>query len=191
MAAGVGYWRESDGSSVTRDQAEAAWADAAHRRLGQLARSYHATIEYGQLAEEIQTETGIRSTVPMRHWIGGLLGQVADRGQESGEPPLTALVVQKDSGMVGEGYDYVLRIGGLEPIHDPAEREDHAARARIECYKWAGVNEPSDGWRAALAPALQRKRQWAATKATPPPVAVTCPTCWTALPATGICDNCG
>jgi hypothetical protein len=126
----------------------------------------------------------------MRHWIGGLLGQVEDVAYAAGEPPLTSLVVQKGTGVVGEGYDYVLEIRGLEPIHDPAEREDHAALSRLECHQWAGVPEPAGGWKPALAPSLQRAREWKAKQASPEKPAALCPRCHMALPLSGQCDNC-
>lgn len=191
MTSGQGYWREEDGSAVSRDDAEAAWGDAAHARLAQLARSYHATIEYGQIAEEIQADTGIRTSVPMRHWIGGVLGRVADLGLARDEPPLTALVVQRGTGMVGDGYDYVLSIAGLHPIHDAVERETHAASARLRCYRWAGVPEPTTGWKAAFAPALQKSLDWKAAQKSPEAVPVMCPNCFIALPLSGQCDSCG
>lgn len=191
MTEGRGYWRVVDGSDVSRDRAEAAWRDAAHARLARLATSYHGTIEYGQLAEAIQADTGIRTSVPMRHWIGGVLGRVADLGLARSEPPLTALVVQKGTGMVGDGYDYVLEIAGLRPIDDPVERENHAAFARLRCYQWAGVPEPHGGWVASLAPALQRSRDRKAAQTRPEVAPVTCPNCFIALPISGQCDTCG
>lgn len=191
MTVGQGYWRKSDGSAVSRDDAEAAWRDAAHMRLARLATSYQSTVEYGQLAEQIQADTGIRTSVPMRHWIGGVLGRVADVDLAKGEPPLTALVVQKGTGMVGDGYDYVLTIGGLDPIHDPVERENHAALARLRCYQWAGVPEPPNVWKATLAPALRRARDRRAAKKTPEAAPLPCPNCFIALPLSGQCDSCG
>lgn len=191
MTRGKGYWRDADGSAVTREEAESAWCAAGHVVLAGVARSYHATIEYGHLAEEIQSQSGIRTSVPMRHWIGGVLGLVADLGQRSDQPPLTALVVQKGTGMVGVGYDYVLRIGGLTPIDDPSEREDHAALARLDCYRWAGVAEPRGGWKPALAPALQRAREWRDRTSAPEKPSRSCPRCSLTLPLTGVCDECG
>jgi hypothetical protein len=188
MTSPKGYWRVEDSSMVTREEAEAAWCTAAHVRLAALAGSYHATTEYGQLAADIQADTGIKTSMPMQHWIGALLGRVADRGVASGEPPLSALVVQKGTGMVGDGYDYVLRIGGLQPIEDPAAREDHAAQARIDCYRWAGVPEPSAGWKPALAPTLQRTRERLVRQSTPEKVPTLCPRCSLAMPLTGVCD---
>jgi hypothetical protein len=97
----------------------------------------------------------------------------------SGEPPLTSLVVGQDDDL-------------------------HAARLRLECYRWAG-SAPADGGvpaplsvtvnrppRAARAPRAAREPKAPAPKRvakTDKPVAV-CPNCFMALPATGVCDNC-
>ncbi|TJZ99792.1 hypothetical protein FCI23_44375 [Actinacidiphila oryziradicis] len=52
-----------------------------------------------------------------------------------GEPPLTALAVHTDDGMVAEGYKEVLKVAGEPPLDDVLERELHAARARLACYR--------------------------------------------------------
>ena len=52
---GRGYWRESDGESLTPEEAYDTWASYAYDILVGVARSYHAVIEYGALAEEAQT----------------------------------------------------------------------------------------------------------------------------------------
>lgn len=191
MSASAAYWRLEAHAPVSKEAAEAAWSAAAHQRLAQLARSYHATIEHGQLAKEIQVSSGVRTRVPMRHWIGRALGMVADAVHAANEPPLTALVVQKGTGMVGEGYDCVLRVAGQTPLDDPVEREDHAARARLECYQWAGVSEPAGGWTPALAPALEQSRRRRSAASSPEKVLVLCATCHVVLPVSGQCDGCG
>jgi hypothetical protein len=92
----------------------------------------------------------------------------------SGQPPLTSLVVGRDDDL-------------------------YAARLRLECYRWAGsapagggepaplsvtVNKPPRAAREPKAPAPKRVAK------SDKPIAV-CPSCFMALPATGICDNCG
>ena len=190
MAERSGYWTVVDGQPVSKQDAETAWAEAARVRLGEVAASYHATIEYGALADEIQVSSGIRSRVPMRHWIGGVLGDVARGNRDHAAPPLTALVVQAGTGMVGDGYDEVLRLAGMVPIHDPVEREDHAATARLECYRWAGAELPPGGGRPALAPRLRAARERAARLRRPSSPPNLCPTCSIAMPVTGVCDSC-
>ena len=39
----------------------------------------------------------------VRNWIPGVIELVAERCVTEGVPPLTSLVVRKDTGMVGEG----------------------------------------------------------------------------------------
>lgn len=94
--------------------------------------------------------------------------------------------------MVGEGYDAVLAIEGVPLLADVMQRENHAAQARLECYRWAHASGlPTDGGSPALAPKLAAavdRRRRAATPARPTAV---CSTCHMAVPATGVCDNCG
>jgi hypothetical protein len=52
------------------------------------------------LAQELQKRSGIQPVVPMRYWIGGMLGLVADRYISAGEPTLTSLC-KRQSGLVG------------------------------------------------------------------------------------------
>ncbi len=70
---GRGYWRESDGESLTPKEAYDIWASYAYDILIGVARSYHAVIEYGALAEQGQAVSGVRTSVPFRHWIGRVL----------------------------------------------------------------------------------------------------------------------
>ena len=90
----------------------------------------------------------------MRSWVGRVLTLVAQGNHERNEPPLTALVVHKSDGMVGAGYDTVLKLAGEPTFEDPDDREKHAAGARLECYRWAGATLPDDGGKAALSPRL-------------------------------------
>ncbi|NYI99986.1 hypothetical protein HNR19_000685 [Nocardioides thalensis] len=82
----------------------------------------------------------------------------------------------------------------------PKFRATEAARAVLEGI---GIDDPvPPGWEPpppapepAAVPARKPARPRAAPKpkapAKPEPVAKICPTCFMALPATGICDNCG
>ena len=126
----------------------------------------------------------------IRNWIGGVLEIVVHKCAREGSPALTALVVRKNSGMVGEGYDAVLRAEGIPPLEDEMQRENHAAQARLACYRWAKAPDlPPDGGTAALAPILAAKvaRQ---RKSTPARPSAFCPHCNMAIPTTGRCDNC-
>lgn len=168
------------------------WASAAYDILVEVAGRYHGVIEYGELGEAVQERTGVTTRSAIRNWIGGVLELVVQRCHRDGLPALTALVVRKDSGMVGDGYDAVLRIEGIAPHDDVMEREEHAARARLECYRWAGAPDlPADGGEPALAPKLAQKVQRRRRAERSERAAQVCPVCFMAIPATGVCDNCG
>jgi hypothetical protein len=184
-----GYWRESDGAALAAEVAYQVWASEAYQVLGGVARTYHAVITYRELAEEAQKVSGVRTSVPFRRWIGRVLYLVVQRAQSQGDPPLTALVVHSTDGRVGEGYKAVLEAAGEHPVDDDLERERHAARARLDCYRRRGAALPPGGGVPALAPRLQAAviRRRSQNEAAPP----VCPTCFIELPATGICDSCG
>lgn len=167
------------------------WAATAYDILVEVAGRYHAVIEYSELGEEIQRRSGVRTGMAIRNWIGGVLEVVVHRCAREDIPALTALVVRKNTGMVGEGYDAVLRLEGISPLEDAMQRENHAAQARLQCYRWAkAADVPPDGGAPALAPRLaatvERQR-----KAQPQRPVRVCPDCNMAVPATGACDNCG
>src|ERR1700733_14511470 len=128
-----GFWREPDGAALAAEAAYQAWANEAYQVLGGVASTYHAVITYGELAQEAQKASGVRTSVPFRHWIGKVLFLVVQRAQRQGDPPLTALVVHTNDGKVGEGYKAVLESAGEPPVTDELEREYHAASARLEC----------------------------------------------------------
>lgn len=183
------FWREADGSVVGRQDAYVAWAGAAYPRLLAVATGYHQLITYGELAADVQNETGIRTSLPVVYWIGPVLALVVAETRRRGDPPLTALVVHADDGMVGEGYKLVLSTVGEAPIDDDLAREEHAASARLECYRQFCSEMPEDGGVPALAPKLYAKRHGKqAAPEVPPP---TCPRCHLVLPLSGICDGCG
>jgi hypothetical protein len=164
------------------------WAEEAYAVLVDVARTYHAVITYKELGKEVQERSGIRTRALLHNWIGPVLGKVVREAHRRGDPPLTALVVHSDDGMVGSGYKEVLEVAGQAPVHEVREREQHAAAARLECYKRFGATLPPGGGVAALAPSYQAtiERQRARI-AEPPPV---CAGCFVELPTTGICDSC-
>jgi hypothetical protein len=194
------YWRTTDDEvetsiedpleDLTRELAEEAWVPEARRILTRVAGTYHAVINYSDLAAEIQETSGVRSRLQVRTWIGPVLAQVAHDNHDRDEPALTALVVHKTDGTVGAGYDEVLTLTGVPAIDDPLAREKHAAAARLACYEWAGADLPTGGGKAALSPrydqiqARLRKERRAAEQ---PAI---CATCFMAIPPTGLCDNC-
>jgi hypothetical protein len=174
-----GFWHEPDGTPTSETIALETWARTAHDVLARTAATYHAVIRDSELAEELQATTHIRTTRSLDRWLPKVLGPIDVFCDHAGEPRLTSLV-----------------IGTSDDLE--------AARARLECYRWAG-SAPADGGvpaqlpgsaprrtsrprtatsRSGAAPAPKRR-----VAKTDRPVAV-CPSCFMALPATGICDNC-
>ncbi|MFD8756490.1 hypothetical protein ACFV0O_36760 [Kitasatospora sp. NPDC059577] len=199
-----GYWRVSDGVAVGATQAHIVWTRAAYPALVEVAGRYHAVISYADLAEALQEASGVRTRVNHRHWIGKVLSLVVLEAHRRGDPPLTALVVNATDGKVGPAYQEVLAVAGQPPLVEEMDREQHAAAARLACYRHFGADLPADGGTPALAPRLlasvARKkaapRTAAATTTAGTPAAVPrppaiCPTCFLELPATRVCDSCG
>ncbi|GAA4525592.1 MULTISPECIES: hypothetical protein [Nonomuraea] len=184
-----GYWHVADGTPVTAAKAREIWAREAYPLLVDVARTYRAVITYKELADRIQETSGIRTRALLHNWIGRVLSEVLREAHRRGDPPLTALVVHTDDGMVGEGYKEVLEVAGEPPVGNALDRELHAARSRLECYRHFGAILPPDGGVPALAPryqaAVDRRR---AHSEKPPRV---CSRCFMQLPATGVCDTCG
>lgn len=176
------------GSVPTGEAARDAWAAEAYAVLTGVAKTYHAVITYKELAEEIQSRTGLRTKALLHNWIGPILGRVVREAHHRGDPPLTALVVHTDDGKVGSGYKEVLAVAGQPPVEDELEREHHAAAARLACYRRFGATLPPDGGVPSLAPKLSltlARRRERADK----PIQI-CGRCFVQLPTTGVCDSC-
>ena len=183
-----GTYREVDKSAVSSSDALAAWVFEARPALERTAKTYHSTITYKDLAEEVQAESGIRTRRLLQHWIGDVLGTVARDCNAAGEPLLSALCVRSD-GSVGPGYAVaVVENFGGEP---PDDLDMHAAEERLRCYCYFGAELPADGGRPALtkqvAAARKRAKQQPSLTESSRPI---CPTCNLMLPVTGQCDNC-
>jgi hypothetical protein len=187
MTAPSGTFRESDESPVPMADAKLAWADVARSVLERVATKYDARINYGELAEEIQDRSGIRTRMLMHYWIGDVLGTVSRGCHAAGEPLLSSLCVHQD-GTIGDGYAIALAeaYGG----EAPADLEMHAAEERLKCYRYFGADVPAAGGRPRLPRQIESRRFALARRQredTPPLI---CPTCNLALPKTGRCDNC-
>jgi hypothetical protein len=59
------------------------WAVVAFEKLIDTARRYNDYVTYKQLADEVQTGTGITTKTLLPNWIGAVLGSVADRCQRA------------------------------------------------------------------------------------------------------------
>ena len=178
-----------DASDLGNEAARTAWAGAAREILLEVAGRYHALVTYRELAGLVQLRTGIRTNQLVHYWIGDVLVRVARICADRDEPLLSALCVKED-GSAGAGYvKAVVTVRG-ELVGDP---DDHAAAERLACYRTFGADVPDDGGKPALAPkvAALRARERARQATRPRFEGQVCPTCNMAIPATGVCDNCG
>ncbi|WP_232679543.1 hypothetical protein [Nocardioides sp. R-C-SC26] len=207
-----GFWHEADGRGTSEAIALEAWARAAHPILEEAAQRYHAVVEDHVLAEQVQVESGIRTTRHFDKWLVKVLVPLAALHERDGYPLLAALVVD-GNGWVGERHDDVLRALSRPIPGGVAVREQQAAHDRLACYQWAG-SAPEDGGvaapvalraggrarraasgstsaagRAPRASREPRPAKPARVAATDRPVTI-CPRCFMALPATGVCDTC-
>jgi hypothetical protein len=176
-----GFWHEPEGTPTSEALALETWTPIAHEILVRTAGTYHAVVRETALAEELLATSSIRTTRHHDRWLSKVLAPIALLCEHNGEPPLTSLVV-----------------GASDDLE--------AARQRLECYRWTG-SAPADGGVPAQLPGSAPKRAARPRSATrtserspartpaprvaktDKPVAV-CPTCFMALPATGVCDNC-
>ena len=183
-------YKVDDESAVSVEDAQAAWVGVARPALERTAGKYQATITYAELAEEVQSGSGIRTRKLLQNWIKDVLGTVAKTCHENGEPLLAALCVRAD-GSVGPGYaKSVVEIFGGEPPEDP---DMHAAEERLKCYRHFGAELPADGGTATLTPQVAAARRRIRVVKRPSPAETsrpTCPTCHLMLPISGQCDNC-
>jgi len=68
-----GTYREAYRQAVSMTDAKAAWIPLAREALLRVARVYHGLINYGELADELQTRSGIKTRQLMHYWIGDAL----------------------------------------------------------------------------------------------------------------------
>jgi hypothetical protein len=171
-----GFWHEAGGTPTSETVALEAWVRVAHDVLSRTAGTYHAVVREADFAEELQATSGIRTTRPYGRWLDKVLAPVARLCDHAGQPPLDSLVVSP--------YDDL-----------------QAARRRLECYRWAGSAPADGGEPAPLSVTRNRPARAMRTPREPKPPApkrvaksdkpvTVCPSCFMALPATGICDNC-
>lgn len=175
-------------SEVGAEVAGLAWAHAARLELIETARRYRSVTTYKDLSARVQQQTGIETRQVLQHWVGDVLLRVARDCAVRGEPNLASLCVNA-AGSVGEKYRPTA--SGLTGTA-PEASDDHAAEARLECYRYFGAPDlPADGGIPALTVKLAATRSRNRRNAHEARVIRTCPTCHLAVPATGVCDTCG
>ncbi len=180
-------YRVADGSEVSTPDSRQAWADAARPILEGVAGTYNATIGDGDLAEQVQVDSGVVTTQLSRYWIAKVMGLVAADCAGRDEPMLGALCIRHD-GSIGGGYaDAVTKARGAAP----EDIEVHAAAERLACYESFGATMPNGGGRPTLTPEVSARRDRARSARGEPAIPrTTCPTCFMLLPHTGQCDEC-
>lgn len=195
-------WIEA--ATLGPETAHATWALAARQVLEGVATDYHAFVTVPDLAGRVQERSRIRTRAKPGTWMGDVLFRVAQDCHRTRSPLLNALCVQPGGTMGGWYADTVLTVRG-DAVTDP---EQHAAEERLDCYRVFGAVLPDGGGVPALArpaPAARAPRAASgARSASPRPRAVAvrkparkepdppkvCPSCFMALPATGVCDMC-
>ncbi len=191
----TGSWREASDTGL--EASHAAWAGAARDVLLQAARRYRSVVTVDELATQVMYRTGIRTGGSTTDWLADVLRLLAEQCVARDEPLLPSLCVRHD-GRVTEQYAVAV---GAATGFPPPDAAEHAARQRLECYRhFKAAGLPADGGAAARAPRAARPRTPRAAKPapspsratrTPPAPVATCPTCYMALPVTGVCDTCG
>ena len=173
-------------------EARSAWVPLARESLLQTAQTYNAYVTYRDLAEELQSKSGIRTKQLTHYWIGKVLGAVSHECHQLDEPLLSSLCVHQN-GSVGASYGSALdeTYGGPRPD----DLDVAAAEERLKCYGHFGAQVPADGGQPTLTPMLAatRKKRALATRAKAAiEVEVErgiCPECHLRLPSSGRCGS--
>ncbi|GEE00338.1 hypothetical protein nbrc107696_07840 [Gordonia spumicola] len=218
-AAGTTAFREPGEYPIPFADALDAWAPVARDFLIETARVYGSLLTQAELASKVQSETGIRAGRPVRLWIDDLLAAVT-RLRTDDEPLLASLCVRLDESVgdaylhvldvAGRAtpedpdrdaavarFDCYVFAGaamppGAKPVLAPCVAERRAARkpARATTPRKTAAPKGEPKPKAAAKPKAAKPAKQAkplAPEDRPPRL---CPTCFTALPATGRCGYC-
>lgn len=170
----------------------ARWTPVALDVLRETASRYGAVITVSDLVDEVLKRTRVESPTTRRTWVGDLMEITALAAARAGDPPLTSLAVRRD-GTVGEVYGRAVLAATGDVVKDVEQR---AAEDRLRCYKALATDLPADGGTPRPAGPRRATHSGNATRAARAKRTVDakpaqfCVTCFTALPATGVCDYC-
>ncbi|MGO4856247.1 hypothetical protein [Arthrobacter sp. 2MCAF14] len=188
MAILPGTWREPHRDvEIHFPQAIEEWAEASVPVLEEVARTYGACITYKDLASRLFDATGIHTRMLVQNLSARLLNRVIRICLDRDLPALSSLVVHATDGMVGSGFDEVLRAAGRVLPGTELERERAAAAERLTCYRAYCPEVPADAV-AQLTPTYEARIN-PVKKDAPRPKPV-CVVHGIQLPATGVCDDC-
>lgn len=165
-----------------------AWAGAAREILTEVAGHYLGVVTYADLAEQVQSRTGLRTRSPYRSWIGGVLARVVASCRADGLPPLSSLVAHRaDGGIEPEEGTVEARFACYRRFADDVPAESIALADEAARVKKIAVEEAARERRPKAQAAAPRTRRQSAPEE-PPKI---CPSCFMQLPSSGICDSCG
>ncbi|MFC4904629.1 hypothetical protein [Kocuria oceani] len=116
-------------------EAQRLWTEQAIPKLESVASTYGGYITYGDLGDHLFETTKVRTTNLLPRWIRFTLHNVLDYCDERNLPATTALVVQKESGRVGPGFNAWLQLQNRRPIDNVDELEAVAAQERLASYR--------------------------------------------------------
>lgn len=150
---------DTEGRFVSMNDALDAWEPFAVALLTEKAMKYNGFVTYKQLGDAVQAQSSVKHDGLLTNWIGSLLGRVIDYCVSKQTPQLGALCVKED-GTVGEGYRHAAAVGGQTDEVSLDELDDHAARTRLECYRYFGAELPPDGGEPTLTPKAKASRDW-------------------------------
>lgn len=168
-------------------EARRLWAEQAIPKLQSVASTYGGYITYQDLGDHLFETTKVRTTNLLNRWITNPLFDVIDHCVEHDLPAITALVVRKQSGMVGPGFNAWLQRQNRGPIDDDYELEKVAAQERLAAYRLYCPDVPDD---AVPLPTPQLAKKINAGSVDWPWVAPPCRSCGRSLQFYENCPSC-
>ncbi|MFI7742927.1 hypothetical protein [Kocuria rhizosphaericola] len=131
-----GTWQEPHRETpFPPPEAQRLWTEQAISKLEFVASTYGGYITYGDLRDHLFESTKVRTTNLLPRWIRVTLIKVLEDCDVRNLPAITALVVQRESGMVGRGFSAWLQLQNRGPIDNEVELEWIAAKERLASYR--------------------------------------------------------